>query len=67
MCWPSTPYGGRGAYYESVQETIGRLAAAIAEREPVMMLAAASVHPHAARLCGPRVQLVDVATDDMWA
>lgn len=69
MCWPSTPsvYGGQGAYYESVQETIGRLAAAIAEREPVTMLAAASVHPLAARLCGPRVQLVDVATDDMWA
>lgn len=69
MCWPSTPsvYGGRGAYYESVQETIGRLAAVIAEREPVTMLAAASVHPLAARLCGPRVQLLDVATDDMWA
>jgi agmatine deiminase len=69
MCWPSTPsvYGGRGVYYESVQETIGRLAAAIAEREPVTMLAAASVYPLAARLCGPRVQLLDVATDDMWA
>jgi len=69
MCWPSTPsiYGGRGAYYESVQETIGRLAAAIAEHEPVTMLAAASLHPLAARLCGPRVQLLDVATDDMWA
>jgi len=69
MCWPSTPavYGGRGAYYESVQETIGRLAAAIAEREPVTMLADASVHSLAARLCGPSVQLLDVATDDMWA
>lgn len=69
MCWPSTPsvYGGRGAYYESVQETIGRLAAAIAEHEPVTMLADASVHSLAARLCGPRVQLLDVATDDMWA
>lgn len=69
MCWPSTPsvYGGRGAYYESVQETIGRLAAAIAEREPVTMLADASLHPLAARLCGPRVQLLNVATDDMWA
>ena len=69
MCWPSTPsvYGGRGAYYESVQETIGRLSAAIAEHEPVTMLADASVHPLAARLCGPRVRLLDVATDDMWA
>lgn len=69
MCWPSTPsvYGGGGAYFESVQETIGRLASAIAEREPVTMLAAASVHRLAARLCGPRVQLLDVVTDDMWA
>lgn len=69
MCWPSTPsvYGGRGAYYESVQETVGRLASAIAEHEPVTMLAETSIHPLAARLCGPRVQLLDVATDDMWA
>lgn len=69
MCWPSTPsvYGGRGAYYESVLETIGRLAAAIAEHEPVTMLADASVHPLVARLCEPRVQLLDAATDDMWA
>jgi agmatine deiminase len=69
MCWPSTPslYGGRGAYFESLQETLARLAAAIAEREPVTMLASASTHPLAARLCGPRVQLLDVATDDMWA
>ncbi|NJO34522.1 MAG: agmatine deiminase family protein, partial [Rhodospirillales bacterium] len=41
--------------------------AAIAEHEPVTMLADASVHPLAARLCGPRVQLLNVATDDMWA
>ena len=36
MCWPSTLsiYGRRG-YFESVQETLGRLAAAIAEHEPV--------------------------------
>lgn len=69
MCWPSTAsvYGGRGAYYESVLETIGRLAAVIAEHEPVTMLADASVHPVAARLCGPRVELLDAATDDMWA
>ncbi|MCC6786259.1 MAG: agmatine deiminase family protein [Hyphomonadaceae bacterium] len=69
MCWPSTPaiYGGQGAYYESVQASIGRLAAAIAEHEPVTVLADASVHPLAARLCGPRVELLDAATDDMWA
>lgn len=69
MAWPSTPslYGGPGAYFESVQETLGRLAAAIAENEPVSMAAPADQHVLAARLCGPKVQLVDIATDDMWA
>jgi agmatine deiminase len=68
MAWPSTPtvYGGPGAYYESVQETLGRLAAAIAENEPVAMAAASADHGLAARLCGPKVKLVDIATDDMW-
>lgn len=69
MAWPSTPslYGGPGAYFESVQETLGRLAAAIAENEPVSMAAPADQHGLAARLCGPKVQLVDIPTDDMWA
>jgi agmatine deiminase len=69
MAWPSTPdlYGGPGAYFESVQETLGRLAAAIAENEPVSLAAAADQHALAARLCGPDVELVDIATDDMWA
>ena len=69
MCWPSTPsiYGRSASYFESVQETIGRLAAAISENEPVTMLAAAEHHALASRSCGPRVDLLDVATDDMWA
>lgn len=69
MAWPSTPdlYGGPGAYFESVQETLGRLAAAIAENEPVSMAAPVDQHALAARLCGPKVQLVDIPTDDMWA
>ncbi len=69
MAWPSTPefYGGPGAYFESVQETLGRLAAAIVENEPVSMAASKDHHVLAARLCGPRVDLVDIETDDMWA
>ncbi len=72
MCWPTTasiytwPSRPQG-YYEAVQETLGRLAATIAEQEPVTMLAAAELHPLVRRLCGPRVALLDVATDDMWA
>lgn len=69
MCWPSTPsvYGETRAYFESLQEEVGRLAAAIAENEPVTMLAGAKLHETVARLCGPRVTLADVPTDDMWA
>jgi len=69
LCWPSTAsiYGGEGAYYEAVQETIGRLAQAIAAHEPVTMLAAAQFHETAQRLCGPSVELLDIPTDDMWA
>jgi len=69
MCWPSTAsvYGGPGSYFENVQEALGRLAAAIAENEPVSLLAGAEHHSLAGQLCGPRVTLVDVETDDMWA
>ncbi|MEM7740082.1 MAG: agmatine deiminase family protein [Pseudomonadota bacterium] len=69
MCWPSTEeiYESSLAYFEDVQETLGRLARAIAEHEPVTMLADRSLHPLARRLCGPKVELMDVATDDMWS
>jgi len=69
MCWPSTPsiYGGATGYFESIQETLGRLAATIAEHEPVTLLAAAKHRALAAQLCGPRVRLLDIPTDDMWA
>jgi agmatine deiminase len=68
MAWPSTAsiYGG-GSYFESVQETLGRLARAIAENEPVWMMAGSEHHTLAAQLCGPKVRLVDIDTDDMWA
>lgn len=69
MAWPSTKwiYGASTGYYESVQETVGRLAAAIAENEPVTMLAGVEHHETARQVCGPRVDLLDIPTDDMWA
>lgn len=69
MCWPSTShiYGGSLGYFESVQKTLGRLAASIANNEPVSMLAGAEHHDLARILCGPNVTLVDIPTDDMWA
>jgi agmatine deiminase len=69
LAWASTKsiYGASTAYFEDVQETLGRLAAAIAEHEPVTMMAAAEHHDLVRSLCGPKVELVDIATDDMWA
>lgn len=69
LAWASTKsiYGTSTAYFEDVQETLGRLAAAIAELEPVIMMAGAEHHDLARKLCGPRVELVDIPTDDMWA
>jgi agmatine deiminase len=69
LAWASTKsiYGTSTAYYEDVQETLGRLAAAIAEHEPVIMMAASEHHEVARKLCGPKVELVDIPTDDMWA
>jgi len=69
MCWPATAsiYGGEGAYYEDVLATLGRLAAAIAEFEPVAMAVADEHRTRAAAACGPKVELVAIPTDDMWA
>jgi agmatine deiminase len=69
LAWASTKsiYGTSTAYFEDVQEALGRLAAAIAEHEPVNMMAGAEHHDLARNLCGPRVELVDIPTDDMWA
>ncbi len=69
MCWPSTPsiYGGSTSYFESIQETLGKLAAAIAEHEPVTLLAERKHQALASQLCGSKVQLLDIPTDDMWA
>jgi len=67
LSWPSTSsiYGG-GAYFEDVQATLGRLARAIAEHEPVTLCAGAEHHALARELCGPDVALADIPTDDMW-
>jgi len=69
MCWAATRsiYEGSISYFEEVQETLGKLATAIAEHEPVTMLVEKKHHALAQRLCGPKVELLDVATDDMWA
>ena len=72
MCWPSRmeiyTYDGRpSGYGDEVMQTIGRLAAAIAEHEPVFMCAPAHLHSLARDHCGDQVTLLAIDTDDMWA
>lgn len=72
MCWPGMvenyEYGRRPAgYHGEVKRTIGRLAAAIAEHEPVVMCAPLEDHGEARDACGDTVDLVPIPTDDMWA
>ena len=68
MCWASTPsvYGSIGNL-EAVQENLGALARMISEHEPVVMLASKEHEAHIRQLCGELVEIMYVATDDMWA
>ncbi len=67
MSWLQDPRN-----YDSVTEAnaaraaLGRLAAAIARFEPVRMLAHPDEHAAARAACGPQVELVPIASDDMW-
>ena len=61
-------YDGRpSGYGDEVMQTIGRLAAAIAEHEPVFMCAPAHLQDLARDHCGDQVTLLAIDTDDMWA
>ncbi|WP_247081628.1 agmatine deiminase family protein [Marivita sp. S6314] len=48
------------------QDTIARIANAISEFEPVILLAAAEHHTAVRRLVSDRVTLWDIPTDDLW-
>lgn len=72
MCWPTRAeiyqYGDRPEkYHQDVMATIGQLAKAIAEHEPVSMCAPEDQHENARAVCGEKVDLVSIPTDDMWA
>ena len=53
-------------FLDLVQQTIADVANAIAEFEPVTMLAAASEHTAARRKLSTQVELWDVPTEDLW-
>jgi agmatine deiminase len=68
MMWPSSleVYQERW-FLERVQETIATIANAIADFEPVIMLADNALHVNARQRLGSNVTLWDVPTEDLWA
>lgn len=54
-------------FLDILQQTIADIANAIADFEPVVMLADKSDHPAARKLLSDRVTLWDIATEDLWA
>lgn len=50
----------------AVQEDLARIAKTIVEFEPVTMLVRPEDRKIAAKLCGDKVELVEVALDDLW-
>lgn len=54
-------------FLDILQDTIANIANAIAEFEPVIMLAAKSDHAKARKLLSAKVELWDIPTEDLWA
>lgn len=54
-------------FLADLQDTIARIANAIAAFEPVIMLADSQYHSQMRRMLGRNITLWDIATDDLWA
>lgn len=65
MSWPTALIWDEDTAY--VREDIANIARAIAEFEPVVMLASPVDAEDAARECGAAVEIVELAVDDLWA
>ena len=65
MAWPLRPETW-GAHLEAAREDYVRVARAIADFEPVTMVAAPDDAADAARRCGPSVRVVELPIDDSW-
>jgi agmatine deiminase len=66
MSWPPLGSVWRGEDGPAVQRDIAKIARAVAEFEPVVLLAAPEEMPAAQRACGPTVDVIPIATDDLW-
>ncbi len=68
MQWPvNTAIHSDATFLETLQKTISQIANRISDFEPVVMMMAKD-HEHAAhKLLGQKVEIWDIATDDLWA
>jgi agmatine deiminase len=66
MIWPERPDNWRmGA--RPAQEAFAAVAEAVAQSEPVTMLASAHQWERARAACSPAIRVVEMTTDDAWA
>lgn len=67
MQWPvNRTVHSEADFLFDVQQTIAVIANAIADFEPVIMLADKSHHTYARKMLSDNVELWDIATDDLW-
>ncbi|MEV7603761.1 agmatine deiminase family protein [Kitasatospora sp. NPDC089797] len=66
MSWPATE-DVWGEQLPEVRRDVAGLAKAIAAREPVVLMARPDQKDAAQQACGPAVEVVPIAVDDLWA
>ncbi|ADD41766.1 agmatine deiminase family protein [Stackebrandtia nassauensis] len=64
MSWPTEKIWG--PYIDDVRDDIAGIARAIAEFEPVVLLANASDVKAASKACGSEVDVIPIPVDDLW-
>ncbi len=65
--WPTQNEPRRPGLLEAVRKEVATVARAIAEFEPVWMIASPDSAEEAARLCGKSITIIPLAIDDSWA
>lgn len=66
ICWPTRRSLYPGARLDEARDAHAQLAWAIADHEPVTMIAPPADVDAAAERCGPKVDIVALPTDDSW-
>lgn len=66
MSWPPLGSVWEGEYGPAVQNDIADIARSVADFEPVVLLAAPEEVHTAQRACGSGVEVIPIATDDLW-